>query len=109
MSIWIAGTPIYVSATQINVTVPYEIAGRLSTNIVVTFQNTQSAPIPQRVADVAPAIYTVGSTGQGNGAISNQNGSFNGPPGGSSAPAPQSSVIAVYMTGGGQTNPPSPW
>ncbi|HUA86796.1 MAG TPA: hypothetical protein VMB85_23225, partial [Bryobacteraceae bacterium] len=32
----IAGTPTYVSPTQINVVVPWEIAGRTSTNVVVS-------------------------------------------------------------------------
>src|SRR5207253_2877068 len=82
----IPGIPIYVSASQINVIVPFEIAGRLSTNIVVVYQSTQSAPIQQIVASVAPGIYTLNTTGQGQGAVVNQNGTINGPFGGVTVP-----------------------
>ncbi|HLX42808.1 MAG TPA: hypothetical protein VKR43_05215 [Bryobacteraceae bacterium] len=109
----IPGTPIYVSATQINVIVPYEINGQTTTNVSVVYNTVQSAPIPQGVAPVAPGIFTMNATGAGQASVSNQNYSINGPPGGvtvggafiPTTPATQGSVIAVYMTGGGQTNP----
>lgn len=108
-----AGTPLYVSATQINVTVPYEVAFQTSTNVTVIYQGVQSAPIPQQVATVAPGIFTINATGSGQASVGNQNYSTNGPPGGvtvngvliPTTPAAQGSVIAVYMTGGGQTLP----
>ena len=111
----IAGTPIYVSSTQINAIVPYEIGGRASTNVIVSDNSQQSAAIPQNVASQAPGIYTDSSTGIGQASVTNQNGTLNGPSTGVSVnnttiatfPAPEGSVIAVYMTGGGQTNPAS--
>jgi uncharacterized protein (TIGR03437 family) len=111
----IPGTPIYVSAKQINVIVPYEIAGRSSTNIVVSYQGELSAAIPQNVASEAPGIFTFSSTGSGQASVLNQNFSFNGPPTGlvvngatiQTTPAAPGSVIVVYMTGGGQTTPAS--
>jgi uncharacterized protein (TIGR03437 family) len=109
----IAGTPTFASATQINVIVPYEIAGRISTNVIVSFNGVPSLPISQQVAAVAPGIFTMNATGQGQAWIGNQNYSTNGPPGGvtlggtfiPTTPATQGSVVAVYMTGGGQTSP----
>ncbi len=109
----IPGTPTYVSATQINVIVPYEIAGRSTTNVVVSYQGQVSAGISQTVASQAPGIYTFNATGSGQASVLNQNGTYNGPTGGivvggqsiSTTPAPAGSVIAVFMTGGGQTNP----
>ena len=111
----IPGTPTYVSAAQINVTVPYEIAGRTSTNVVVVYNGVQSAPIPQQVGQVAPGMFTMNATGSGQASAGNQNFSTNGPPGGvniggvlvPTTPAAQGSVVAVYMTGGGQTTPAS--
>ena len=41
----IPGTPLYVSPTQINVIVPYEIAGRASTNVVVSYSGQLSTGI----------------------------------------------------------------
>jgi uncharacterized protein (TIGR03437 family) len=109
----IPGTPTYVSATQINVIVPYEIAGRASTTITVSNQGQASGGIPQQIANQAPGVYTFSATGAGQAAVLNQNGSINGPSTGivvggqnvATTPAPQGTVIAVYMTGGGQTSP----
>lgn len=109
------GTPIYVSASQINVIVPYEIAGRATTTVTVIYQNQQSAGISQLIASQAPGIYTFSATGAGQASVLNQNGTLNGPSTGltiggqfvSTTPASQGSVIAVFMTGGGQTNPAS--
>ncbi len=111
----IAGTPTYVSATQINVIVPYEIAGRTTTNVVVSYGGQLSSGISQSVAAQAPGIYTFSSTGAGQASVLNQNGTYNGPSAGlvingqsiPTTPAAAGSVIAVYMTGGGQTNPAS--
>jgi uncharacterized protein (TIGR03437 family) len=109
------GTPIYVSATQVNVIVPYEIAGRAQTAITLIYQNQVSAPIVETVAAQAPGIFTFSSTGAGQAAALNQNFSYNGPAAGlvingqnvPTSPASAGQVIALYMTGGGQTNPPS--
>jgi uncharacterized protein (TIGR03437 family) len=111
----IPGTPTYVSASQINVIVPYEIAGRATTTVTVVYQNQTSAGISQTVAAQAPGIYTFSATGSGQASVLNQNGTLNGPSSGlviggqtvSTTPAAVGSVIAVYMTGGGQTNPAS--
>ncbi len=110
------GTPTYVSSNQINVIVPYEVAGRIATNVVVTYQMQSSAPIPQTVVSVAPSIYTLTADGKGQAAAYNvADGKINGPAGGVTVgsvliptePAPKGSYIAVYGTGGGQTDPAS--
>ncbi len=102
----IPGTPIFVSAGQINVSVPYEVAGRLSTTMVVTYQGASSAGIPLRLADTALGLFTNNFSGQGQVAAINQNGTYNGATSGFT-PAPQDSEISIYATGGGVTNPPS--
>ncbi len=114
----IPGTPTYVSATQINVIVPWEIAGRTSTSMVVSFNNTPSAAVPLQVASVAPGIYTQNATGGGQAAAVNLSPTaasvYNGPAGGNyagtgppTAPAPQGTYVALFLTGGGLTNPGS--
>jgi uncharacterized protein (TIGR03437 family) len=92
---------LYVSSTQINAVVPYEIEGRFSTQLQVAVQGTLSAPVSLRVVDTAPGIFTVNATGSGQGAILNQNFSLNGP----ANPAARASVVMIYATGEGQTNP----
>jgi uncharacterized protein (TIGR03437 family) len=111
------GTPTYVSATVINVIVPYEVTGRTSTNITVLYNGIQSGSIPQNVVSIAPSIYTLNGNGLGQAAAYNvSDGKINGPAGGVTTiggqsiptePAAQGSYIAVYGTGGGQTSPPS--
>jgi len=113
----IPGTPYYVSSTQINVTVPYEIAGRLSTNITVTYQGQTSTPIQQSVLATAPAIFTLNGLGTGQAWVRNQSGSINGPVGGVNTSGgvvqttPESAnlnrVISLIATGGGATSPAS--
>jgi uncharacterized protein (TIGR03437 family) len=111
----IPGTPIYVSPTQINVIVPYEIAGRATTNVTVVYSSQASTGIQQTVASQAPGIFTDSSNGAGQASVLNQNGTLNGPSSGlvignqniTTSPAAEGSVIAVFMTGGGQTSPAS--
>jgi uncharacterized protein (TIGR03437 family) len=114
----IPGTPTFVSATQINVIVPWEIAGRTTTNMVVSFNNTQSAPFQLQVTSVSPGIYTQNATGIGQAAAVNLSPTaaspYNGPLGtnypGTSiplAPAAQGSFLSLFLTGGGQTSPGS--
>ena len=90
---------LYVSDGQINTIVPYSIAGRTSTRIVITYKRAASAPITLSVADAAPGIFTIDSSGQG--AILNEDGSVNGP----ATPAPKGRVVVLFGTGEGATTP----
>jgi len=98
----IAAPLIYVSRTQINCVVPYGIAGRVTTRVQVEYQGVRSDPIELRVADTAPGIFTVDASGRGQGAILNQDYTVNG----AANPAARGSVVMIYATGEGQTDPP---
>jgi uncharacterized protein (TIGR03437 family) len=88
---------LFVSSTQINAIVPYEMAGRTTTSVIVQGPGGSSSPISLRVADTAPAIFSLGQNGTGQGAILNQNASVNGP----ANPAAKGSIISIYATGEG--------
>jgi uncharacterized protein (TIGR03437 family) len=90
---------LYVGQGQINAVAPYEIAGRSSATIQVLNNGIQSATTSASVMATAPEIFSLGN---GQGAILNQDGTVNGP----SNPAARGSVISIYGTGEGQTNPP---
>ena len=98
----VAAPVTYASAVQTNAIVPYGVAGRTSTNIQVEYLGVQSAAINYNVAATAPGIFSLNQSGTGPGATLNQDGiTVNSP----SAPAAKGSVVAVYMTGEGQTSP----
>ena len=92
---------IYSSATQSNVIVPYEVAGRVSTRMEIAVNGVKSQAWDVPVSATSPAIFTDGSLGVGQGAILNQDHSANS----ASNPAMRGSVIQIFATGEGQTTP----
>jgi len=91
----------FVRSDQINAVTPYEVLGRTFTQLQVEYGALRSAPAALPVADTAPGIFTLDSSGRGNGAILNQDGSVNS----TSNPASRGSVVALFATGEGQTFP----
>jgi uncharacterized protein (TIGR03437 family) len=92
---------VYTRNTLVSVMVPYEVAGRVSTALVVTYNGVSSTALPLRVVDTQPGIYTLTQTGSGQGAILNQNGSVNG----TGSPEAVGNYIQIFGTGEGQTSP----
>jgi uncharacterized protein (TIGR03437 family) len=93
----------YVSNTQINAIAPVGLAGKTSTVVTVTYSGMTSNAVTVPVQATAPGIFAVGGQGTGAGAILNQDYSLNA----RLNPAAPGSVIAIYLTGAGVTNPPS--
>jgi uncharacterized protein (TIGR03437 family) len=97
------GTPaplIYVSGLQISAIVPYEV-GAPSSNVVIEYQGFTSNTVSLPVVASAPAVFTLDTSGSGQGAILNQDGSVNS----ASNPAAQGSIVVLFATGEGQTKP----
>jgi uncharacterized protein (TIGR03437 family) len=99
----VAAALTYAGAGQVNAIVPYEVAGNPSTQMTVEYQGSISAPVTLNVQAATPAVFSLDFTGQGNGAILNQDNSLNG----KSRPAARGSVVQIFLTGGGVTNPAS--
>jgi uncharacterized protein (TIGR03437 family) len=96
------GSPIplyYVSATQINAQLPYNLAQGSATLTVTTPAGT-SASQPLNIGDASPGIYAYGGTSRA--AAQNQDGSLNGP----DQPEQRGRVIVLYLTGQGLVDPP---
>jgi uncharacterized protein (TIGR03437 family) len=93
---------LYISTNQVNAVVPYTVVGQKSTQIIVDSQGQTSAPVSVSVVDSSPALFTADSSGQGQGAIANQDGSLNG----ANNPALRGTVVSIFATGEGQTDPP---
>jgi len=98
----VAAPLLYVSATQVNAIVPYEVAGCTQTMLQVQYQGVRSTATALPCAGAAPGIFTSNAAGTGQAAAANQDGTLNGP----SSPAAKGSYVTLYFTGGGQTNPP---
>lgn len=92
---------IYASSGQINAIVPYEIAGRVTTNVVIQRNGLVSPALQLRVADTAPAIFSSSQTGNGQGAILNFNSSVNS----AQNPAAKGTVVQIFATGEGALTP----
>ncbi|MBM3753930.1 MAG: hypothetical protein FJW38_08120 [Acidobacteria bacterium] len=93
---------IYASAGQSSAVVPYNVAGKQSVRVVVEQGSNRSAPITVPVVAAKPALFSANSSGRGPGAILNQDTSFNS----ASNPAAKGSVIVLFGTGEGATDPP---
>jgi uncharacterized protein (TIGR03437 family) len=92
---------IFASSAQLSAVAPYELAGRTSTRIELDYQGARSNAVIAPVAAASPGIFTMDASGQGQGAIVNQDGTVNS----TSNPAAPGSVITIYATGEGQTDP----
>jgi len=92
---------IFTSSKQVAVVAPYFLAGKASTQVQVEYQSVRSAPVTMAVAASAPGILTSNASGTGQGAILNQDLTVNS----SSNPAAKGSIVVIFATGEGQTNP----
>jgi uncharacterized protein (TIGR03437 family) len=94
---------VYVSAGQINAIAPVGLAGKTSTQVQVSYQSGTSNTMTIPVAAASPGIFAADGSGVGGGAILNQDSSINA----RLSPAKRGSVVAIYLTGAGATNPAS--
>ncbi len=93
---------IYAGQSQINAVVPFEVAGQSSTLLTITQSGHPVGSITVPVTATAPALFTSSAAGVGPVAALNQDGSLNT----ALNPAGEGSIVTVYLTGTGQTNPP---
>ena len=92
---------VYVSSGQIAAIVPYAVAGRTFTQVQVNSGGRLTNLMTFAVASASPAFFTSASSGRGSGAILNENGSLNS----AANPAARGSIVVLFATGEGATNP----
>jgi uncharacterized protein (TIGR03437 family) len=95
---------LYTSANQASCIVPYAVAAKSGSQVdlVVTYDGTASTAFPVNVVDADPGMFSIDSSGTGQGAILNFNpvtGDYtvNGP----SNAALKGSTVVLYLTGFG--------
>jgi uncharacterized protein (TIGR03437 family) len=92
---------LYASANQINAVVPYEVKAPV-TEMTVEGAAGTDGPRAMPVAGAVPAIFTYNSSGIGEAAVLNQDGTYNS----IANPAVRGTVITFYATGTGLMNLP---
>lgn len=100
-------TPLFfVSPAQINLQVPWELAGTDDVQVIVTTNGTSAAPITLRLSRVAPGLLSTNAQGTGQGAILVAGtGQIASP----ARPVNRTEAISIFCVGLGQasTAPPS--
>jgi uncharacterized protein (TIGR03437 family) len=98
--------PLYfVSGPQVNLQVPWELAGQTTATLAATLNSTAGATQTVTVAAAAPAIFTTNAQGTGQGAI--QDSSFNLVDANNPA-TPGTTTILIYCTGLGAVSANQP-
>jgi uncharacterized protein (TIGR03437 family) len=92
---------LYVSDKQASAVVPYGIAGRTEVDIQIEHKGLLSEAVRIPVLPSRPGIFTLNSSGRGQAAILNEDGTINSP----ANPAARGSAITIFATGGGETDP----
>lgn len=97
---------LYASASTVAVVVPYEVSGGTTSNVTLSFvnpfNNNVPAAFPVQLAASAPGLFTADTSGAGNVAAINQDGTANS----ATNAAARGSVVLLYATGEGVTAPP---
>jgi beta-glucosidase len=95
----------YADGGQVNIQIPWELAGRSQANLTVTVNGQTSAPQAIDLVAYAPGIFTANSGGTGQGAILDLSNRLVD----SSNPATAgSTIVVIYCNGlGAVTNPPA--
>jgi uncharacterized protein (TIGR03437 family) len=89
---------------RVAVVVPYGVSGHNSVQIAVEWRGQQSVAVSAPVQQANPGLFSADSSGRGQAAALNQDGSYNSV----QNPAAPGSVVVFYGTGAGQLDPVVP-
>ncbi len=93
---------LYTQENQVSAIVSYEIAGRAQVSVAVEYLGQASLGTATAVALAAPGIFSAAQNGTGQGAILLSDGhTVNS----TAHPAARGSIVSIFATGEGQTNP----
>ena len=94
---------VYAVSTQCSAVVPYFGATKTTTHVQVEYKGVRSEPVEVAIGATAPGLFTMDFSGKGQGAILNED---NVTRNSASAPARPGSVVILWGTGEGITDPP---
>jgi len=93
----VAAPIVYAESGRICAIVPYSVAGKKSTQVVVEYAARRSLPVVLAVAPSAPAVFTLDASGSGQAAMLNETGCCNSV----RNPAMRGTIVSLYATGEG--------
>jgi len=93
----VAAPMVYSESGRICVIVPYQVAGRKTTEVVVEYDGQRSVPLVLPVVRSAPALFTLDASGEGQAAMLNETGCCNSV----RNPAVRGTIASLYATGEG--------
>jgi uncharacterized protein (TIGR03437 family) len=96
----VAAPLLYAGTSQVNAIVPFGVAGKTSTQVVVTVNGAASQARTAAVTASSPGIYSTDMSGTGQAAALNQDGTVNSP----ANPAHRGTVVSLWITGAGLLN-----
>ncbi len=97
----VAAPMIYAVAGQVAAFAPFGLAGKTSTQVEIEYRGVKSPPVTMAVSSAVPGLITADSSGRGQAAALNQDGSYNN----ATTPAAPNDIVVFFGTGAGQTNP----
>jgi uncharacterized protein (TIGR03437 family) len=92
---------LYAQSRQVNVVAPFELGGRSTTMVSLSYNGRLFGPFAVTVAATAPAFFLLRPGVSTQAAAINQDGTINGP----DHPAGPGSVVSLFGTGFGANNP----
>ncbi|MBM3747194.1 MAG: hypothetical protein FJW34_15510 [Acidobacteria bacterium] len=93
---------LFARFDQVGAIVPHGLDDAAAARVSVEYAGVASNTITVPVARSSPAVFSMDSTGRGQGAILNQDSSVNS----AANPADRGSIVVLFGTGAGQTDPP---
>src|ERR1035438_8678747 len=94
---------VYATATQCSAVIPYFGATNPTTHVQVEYQGVRSEPFQITVSPTAPGMFTADSSGKGQASATNSDGVTSNS---AASPAHPGSVVILWATGEGLTDPP---
>jgi uncharacterized protein (TIGR03437 family) len=92
---------LFASSAQINAVVPFSVAGKSASLLQIAVPGGLTYSVTLPVSAAAPAMFTAGASGTGQGAILDSDLSVDSP----DHPAARGSWISIFATGTGQMSP----
>jgi uncharacterized protein (TIGR03437 family) len=92
---------LYAQSRRINAVAPIALEGKSTTRVTVTYNDQQFGPVSSPVTFGSPGIFRLHVGQSAQAVAANQDWTLNGP----SNPAARGSVVTVWATGYGPTNP----